>query len=142
MSQFNQDDPQLRIIRELAKIKADIRRSDSVQSPYDVANENTPDQITINPNDYDPGNYSVLRLSTDAARNITGISGGVKGRSLHIINVGTFTITLIYNSALSVAANRFYISTASHYALATNKIVDLYYDSTIAMWRIIAPGSS
>jgi hypothetical protein len=52
----------------------------------------SPTQITSNQNDYNPGSLSVasvLRLSSDASRNITGILAGASGRILKIVNVGS-----------------------------------------------------
>lgn len=105
-------------------------------SMYDVVNESTPAQITSNQNNYDPGVAEVLRLSTDAARTITGISGGVKGRYLQIINVGNFNITLAYESGLSLAANRFVSPSAENTVLYPRASVRLYYDGVSLRWSI------
>lgn len=105
-------------------------------SIYDVVNESTPAQITSNQNDYNPGLSEVLRLSTDAARTITGISGGVKGRYLQIINVGNFNITLPYESALSSAGNRFITPSAESTVLYPRASVRLYYDGVLLRWSI------
>lgn len=105
-------------------------------SVYDVSNESTPAQITSNQNNYDIGLTEVLRLSTDAARSITGISGGVKGRSLRIFNVGSFSITLPYESTSSAAANRFYTPSGENTVLYPKSGVWLYYDSVTQRWRI------
>ncbi len=53
----------------------------------------SPPQITVNQNDYAPAGFaaaSVLRLSTDANRNITGLAGGSDGRLIYIYNAGFF----------------------------------------------------
>lgn len=105
-------------------------------SIYDVVNESTPAQITSNQNDYAPGLSEVLRLSTDASRTITGISGGVKGRYLQIINVGNFNITLPYESALSSAPNRFITPSAENTVLYPRASVRLYYDGVLLRWSI------
>lgn len=105
-------------------------------SIYDTVNETTPAQIVTNQNDYDPGLSEVLRLSTDAARTITGISGGVKGRYLQIINVGNFNITLSYEDASSSAANRFITPSAESTVLYPRASVRLYYDGVSLRWSI------
>jgi hypothetical protein len=61
-------------------------------------------------NDYAPSGLAyaeTLYLNTDAARNITGITGGDTDRFLHVINNGSFNFTLVDASASSTAANRF-----------------------------------
>lgn len=105
-------------------------------SIYDVSNESTPAQITADQNNYDIGLSEVLRLSTNAAHSITGISGGVKGRSLRIFNVGSFNITLPYESTSSSAVNRFYTPSGENTVLYPKSGVWLYYDSTTQRWRI------
>ena len=69
-----------------------------------------PAQITANQNDYSPTGAaaaSVLQLSSDASRSISGLAGGAEGRVVSIINVGSQPITLLDESASSAAANRF-----------------------------------
>ena len=53
----------------------------------------SPTQISANTDDYNPtglATASVLRLSTDASRNLTGLQGGAAGRLIVIENVGSF----------------------------------------------------
>ena len=107
-----------------------------MSSIYDVVNENTPSQITADQNDYSIGLYEVLRLSSSAAYTITGFSGGVKGRSLEIFNVGSFNITLAYQSASSIAANRLDMPSGEKVVLYPQSGIRLYYDSTISRWKI------
>jgi hypothetical protein len=99
----------------------------------------TPAQITANQNDYDPlfGSGRVAgtwRISSDAARNITGIAGGYSGRRLTLINVNgaANTITLTAEDALSAAANRI----IGGFAIAQNGVARLIYDDTSARWRV------
>jgi len=74
----------------------------------------------------------VFRLSTDASRNITGITNGADGREIVLINVGLFNIVLV-NDATSTAANRFLFG--ADYTLAAGKSIDLIYDATASRWR-------
>src|SRR3954469_23302561 len=70
----------------------------------------SPPQITANQNDYNPtgaATASVLQLSSDASRSISGLAGGAEGRAVCIINVGSQPVTLLDESASSTAANRF-----------------------------------
>jgi hypothetical protein len=57
----------------------------------------SPTQITSNQNDYNPTGLrtaSLLRLSTDASRNITSIQTGSSGRVILINNVSSFNIVI------------------------------------------------
>lgn len=96
----------------------------------------TPSQITSDQNDYNPtglSTASILRLSSDAARALTGLQGGSDGRVLHIYNVGSFNITLTNASASSSAANRF--DFGASIVIGAGQGVILYYDSTASRWH-------
>lgn len=96
------------LIRRVTQLEQ-IQEQNGLQVPlFSIVNVNTPAQITANQNDYDPGNYELIRLSTNASRNITGFAGGTKGRLLWITNIGAQNIVLVNNSGLSVAANRIF----------------------------------
>lgn len=102
----------------------------------------TPSQITSNQNDYNPTSLStssILRLSTDAPRTITGLQGGTSGRLIVISNVGSFGIILANEDSNSSAANRFAL-TSSTATIAANQIVILMYDGTTSRWGMV--GSS
>ncbi len=99
----------------------------------------SPTQITANQNDYNPtglSTASVLRLNTDASRDITGLQGGADGRLIVIHNVGSFSIVLKDESGSSTAANRFALF--ADITLATDQSVVLQYDSTSSRWRAVA----
>lgn len=100
--------------------------------------DTTPAQITADQNDYNIGLAGSLRLNANAARNITGISGGSDGRLLYIHNVGSFTITLKNESASSSAANRFAGAGGVDLSITSGLSVLLKYDSTSARWRKIS----
>jgi hypothetical protein len=96
----------------------------------------TPAQITANQNDYNPSGLataSVLRLSSDVARNITGLAGGTDGRVISIHNVGTSNIVLKNQDAASTAANRFAFGT--DITIAADQSVAVIYDATSQRWR-------
>jgi hypothetical protein len=100
----------------------------------------TPAQITANQNDYAPTDFATsvfLRISSDAARDITGLAGGAQGRIVALSNQGSFTITLKHNSGSSTAGNRFLCPGAGDFALTTQKTCLLYYDSVAAGWSVI-----
>ena len=132
---MRQDDTQLRIVKELADIRRELRKATASTQLYAILNESTSAQITASQNNYDPGYYDVLRLNASAAYAITGFSGGVKGRVLRIINVGNYTISFSHNSSLSLAANRIYSATYGTLTVAKDAWKDFYYDSTTQKWR-------
>lgn len=100
----------------------------------------TPSQITSDQDNYAPtglSSASVLRLSSDAARNITGLSAGSDGDVKIIENVGSFSITL-KDETTSTAANRFALT--SDQILAPDSVVILKYDGASARWRAAGGG--
>ncbi len=59
-------------------------------------------QITADQNDYNPAGLaaaSVLQISSNAARNVSGLAGGAEGRCLIVIHVGNQPVTLLNESA-------------------------------------------
>ncbi|HEX5039658.1 MAG TPA: hypothetical protein VFW95_05940 [Candidatus Limnocylindria bacterium] len=108
-------------------------------STFALTGDITPPQITASQNNYNPtglSTASVLRLSTDSLRNITGIAGGADGRLLFLHNVGAFNIRLDDESASSTAANRFALTT--NLIISPDEVVLLQYDSTTQRWREVA----
>lgn len=113
---------------------------------FKLSGDISPSQITSDQNDYNPTNLAtstVLRLSSDASRNITGLQGGADGRIIVIVNVGSNAITLKDDDgATSTAGNRFALS--GDVVLAADDGVILQYDSTSSRWRCIgkSPGGA
>jgi hypothetical protein len=102
----------------------------------------SPAQITANQNDYNPAGLaaaSVLQISADAARSISGLADGTEGRCLTVINVGSQPVTLLADSASSSASNRF--SLGSDLTIAARQAAILRYDGTAARWQAIAGGA-
>lgn len=107
----------------------------------------TPAAIVANQNDYVLTGSAFQRLNCTTASDITGIApptGGahVDGRMIRLVNVGTATVTLKHNDVLSTAANRLYLSSGTHLAIAVDQWADLVYDSTnngsgAAGWRVV-----
>lgn len=105
-------------------------RRDSTQS--------APAQITADQNDYNPSSVvcatsSTLIINSDAARNITGMAGGVAGCDLFLFNNGSFTITLKDGSASSSAGNKF--AFGADFALGSKAAAHLKYDGSGSVWR-------
>lgn len=98
----------------------------------------TPPDIGADQNDYAPvgvANAAVLRLNATTAINITGLAGGYNGRRVTIVNVGSNQITIVNQSPLSLAANRFFTGT-SDTTLVGGNTASLIYDSTSGYWRL------
>lgn len=100
-------------------------------------NSATPSQITANQNNYQPSKSTLLRLSTDASRNITGLKGGVRGRVLIIINVGSNNLVLQDENASSDAGNRIATHSGGDITLGAEDGALLWYDVTSLRWRLI-----
>lgn len=98
----------------------------------------TPSQIGANQDNYAPtgiATASLLRLSSDASRDVTGITSGYDGRRMTLINVGSYAIVL-KNDVTSTAANRFLFG--QDITLYPNDTIQLQYDATSVRWRRIA----
>lgn len=104
-----------------------------------------PAQITSDQDNWDPGALAdVLVVTTDAARNITGMTAGGSasappprdGEQRMIVNDGAFTLTLKHQSASSAAASRFFSESLDDVVLQPRQAADLYYDAAHAYWRV------
>lgn len=96
----------------------------------------SPSQIVANVNDYAPTDFAtntILRINSDAARDITGLAGGSDGLVKTFCNVGAFTITLKEQNVSSSVANRF--AMGGDYQLGPEGCQGLIYDSTSSRWR-------
>lgn len=96
----------------------------------------SPAQLTADVNNYNPSANSFWRLSSDAARNITGIDAGVDGRMIFIANVGAQNIVLVNQSGSSDAENRIITGTGGNVTLAADDTSILLYDATTLRWRL------
>jgi hypothetical protein len=99
----------------------------------------SPAQLTASQNNYNPTGLStatVLRLSTDASRNITGLAGGAAGRIIVITNVGSNDIVLVDSSGSSSAANQFQLD--DDITLGADQSAVLQYDGTSSRWRALS----
>lgn len=98
----------------------------------------SPAQIVADTNDYAPTGFAtaaVLRVSTDASRNLTGLAGGTDGRLIGLVNIGSFNLVLVNESASSSAANRFAVG--ANQTIGANEGLTLLYDATSSRWRSI-----
>lgn len=100
----------------------------------------TPTILSANTDNWAPTSLStarIIRLSTDASRDITGITAGATGRRLLLCNVGAQNAVLKHD-ATSTAANRFYCPGSADFTLNANDAVEIWYDITSARWRVLA----
>lgn len=111
----------------------------------------TPAIIGATANNYDPvdatdslkglANSAVLRLSSDASRDVTGLMAPAaeletgRDRIVIIVNVGAQNIVLKDNAGGSDAANRFAL--AGDITIAADESARLWYDQISARWRAI-----
>lgn len=105
----------------------------------------TPSQITGNQDNYGPGVARFYRLSTDASRNITGLSvGQVDGQECELWNVGSFDVVLVNESSGSTAANRFTCPGSNNVTLSPGQSVSLRWfsadQSGTGRWRVAGVG--
>lgn len=97
----------------------------------------SPAALSGDVNDY-ASTTSYMRVDSGAAaRNITGIArtGALHNEILVVCAIGANTITLVHESASSVAANRFKFPAAANRVIAVDECVNLIYDTTTARWR-------
>jgi hypothetical protein len=97
----------------------------------------SPAEITSNQNNYSPGTGDIVRLTSDAARDITGLVAGTSGQVRLLVNVGSHAITLKHANGSSDAANRFVVPWAGDCVLpASGGSAMIVYDATTERWRV------
>jgi hypothetical protein len=99
----------------------------------------TPLQFTATVNNFAPegiAQANVLRLSSNGSRALTGIAGGVDGRVLAVMNVGSNDIDLENEGGTSTAANRFKLT--GNITISPDSSVLLMYDGGSSRWRQMA----
>lgn len=144
--QMGQYDETIRqMMRNIQRIEEEQKRLAAQTRLFNILNVNTPSQITSNQDNYDPGDYDYLRLTSDASRNISGFSGGVNGRVLYLMNGGTQNIVLLHNSGLSVAGNGIRCPGAASYTMTPNttgtktRVILVYMvDPSGGFWNVFA----
>jgi hypothetical protein len=101
----------------------------------------TPPAITVHTNDYNPTGLStcnVMRVSSTADINLTGLVAQASGTLIYIFNVGTTNkkVKLKNDDAASLFGNRFYIRTDA--TIETNEAALLWYDIASSGWRLVS----
>jgi len=99
----------------------------------------TPTTISTTPqNNYNPTNFencSILRLSASINSVITGLTGGVDGRRITLINIGTIAITVNSDDILSNPENRFLLGGVNA-RLVSGAVLGIVYDGLVSRWRV------
>ncbi len=118
------------------------------QVPAKLSSFVTSTQITSNQNNYTATDGSntcstkqSLRISSDASRNVTGLSCGQAEGDIRIIhNVGAQNIVLTNQDTNSTAANRFLFG--GDVTLLADYSITVKYDATTSRWRAITTASA
>jgi len=100
----------------------------------------TPAQIVLPTNNWNPGVFGVVtlvRVTTDATRVVSGMAGGVDGIIVCLLNVnatGSNTPTYSHEDALSLPANRFINSGGLNKNGQSSGAVWYMYESARSRW--------
>jgi len=94
--------------------------------------------FTENQNNLSLGTEGIVRVSSTAARNITGFAATTSGDARLLLNVGTFDITLKHADSGSVEANRIIAPNAVDYVIVPGDSVAVFYDASDARWRVLS----
>ncbi len=101
----------------------------------------TPSTLSGATHNYNPAGFStadVVRISSSAGIDLTGLVGtGAKSPKI-LCNVGANTITLKNLSGSSDANNQFKFAGAVDVSLIAEKSVLIYYDATTTKWRAVS----
>lgn len=129
------------VVQPTGNIMTGLAASGVMASPTLSATDITstavsPASLSANTNDYAPAAGRFYRLTASTPVNITGMVAAADGVERHMWNIGSNTITLVHQSASSVAANRWLTTTGANLALAANKCAVAVYDATTAAWRV------
>ena len=125
-----------RLVKEVEQLKNMQQAAGGNLPLYRIGNANYPASLTANQNNYDPGNYDIIFLEGTAARNISGFSGGTEGRMLFIRIIGSFAISLLNLSGLSLAANQIVTRSGATLALAVGGTALLIYQGSTSRWIV------
>jgi hypothetical protein len=103
----------------------------------DVSNAvTTLTEFSANQNNLSLGTGGIIRISSDAARSITGLVATTSGDARLLVNVGTHAITLAHASNDSTAGNRILCIGEENYEIpAKGGSVVVWYDSVSSRWR-------
>lgn len=84
----------------------------------------------------------MIRLSTDAARTLGGLTGGSAGRIVILHNIGAQILNIADEGAGSVATNRFAFFNNSTQTLSPDMAIAFQYDGTTQRWRMLGQSAT
>ena len=93
-------------------------------------------QFTAAQDNLSLGTGGIVRISSNAAVNITGFAATSGGDARMLSNVGSFAITLKHSDAASTAANRILCVGNADVVIAAGGSAVVYYDATDSRWRV------
>ena len=123
------------LMRKLVRLEQEVASLRAGKPKYTVISQQVMAQITGDTNDYDIWDADILYVSTDAARNLSGIANGVIGRVLTLYNYGSFNLVVLHNSGLSAAANRIVTTTGGSLTIAPSRSIQM--EHTGSWWRVL-----
>lgn len=103
-------------------------------------------QFTATQNDLDVSEADIVRISSDARRDVTGVvAASFDGKMMRLINVGANPISLQHDNAGSAAANRIVTGLEDALGASLGQVVTLapecsatlIYDATITRWKVV-----
>jgi len=100
--------------------------------------ETTVTQFTASGNNVNLGDGIFFRVSTDASRDLTGLTNGIDGRVIRLVNIGSNDLVITNQDANSDAANRFLTDRAANVTVSAEEGVVCLYDSSTARWRVFS----
>ncbi len=113
----------------------------TVTQDFDFTGLISPTQIVADTNDYAPTGFAtstILRVSTDALRNFTGLAGGTAGRFIIWMNVGSFPEQINNENASSATGNRFDFENSLDDIILPGGSRTFVYDGTSLRWRCLS----
>lgn len=117
-----------RLMKEIQALRDEQARLASLVPLYDVGNHDTViATLSAGQNDYSVGDYDSIIRSASTPVTITGIAGGVLGRTLFITVLGANSISFAHQNASSVATNRIVTLTALTVAKTARQTLMLLY---------------
>lgn len=96
--------------------------------------------ITSNQNNFSgawSSSRGVQRVTTDAARTITGYANGRRGKLLTVENTGSNPLILANENASSTAANRIITGLGTDLTISAGGSAQLLYDEVSLRWRVV-----
>lgn len=84
-----------------------------------------------------PSTSTIVYLSGTGTPSLTGMTAGVMGRRVTLLNVGAVTVSITHEDTNSTAANRFACPGQSTVSVRRNGGVDAIYQTTSSRWCIV-----